>query len=171
MPSAPPHALDLCCMGLGESEAPGESKASWWHREGSHEIDSSPSCGVCDIYVTAPLLLQMNHSELELGEPISLSELHACQLTAPPLLLPASSSQSVNSLYLKPYFPAFFTDISPQHIQQETWHFVFIFSSFLHIVILWATYFLSPELSWIQLKIGESLCLNNNPLRENQRTW
>lgn len=63
-----------------------------------------PQHGVCDIYVTAGLLLQMNHSELELGEPISLSELHACQLTAPPytLLLPASSSQSVNSHVSQP---------------------------------------------------------------------
>lgn len=63
-----------------------------------------PQHGVCDIYVTAGLLLQMNHSELELGEPISLSELHACQLTAPPytLLLSASSSQSVNSHVSQP---------------------------------------------------------------------
>lgn len=63
-----------------------------------------PQRGVCDIYVTAGLFLQMNHSELELGEPISLSELHACQLTAPPytLLLPASSSQSVNSHVSQP---------------------------------------------------------------------
>lgn len=53
-------------------------------------MNSSPSCGVCDIYVTARLLLQMNHSELELGEPISLSELPACQLTAPPLYSIAS---------------------------------------------------------------------------------